>query len=692
MLIFPPDNQVVTEFEKVKKLAGEHCLGEPGRLHLLELVCSAVPGEVSQRIEEVQEFKSIIENGDPFPTEGYHDILKEIRLLTVANSVLPAEALTGILFFMRGASSLFDFFIKRKESYTLFESLFSSVPFEKSIITGIEEVLEDTGQIKSSASPDLQRIRRVLSKRRIEAERLYQSIIHKYKKNGWVAGSEESMRNGRRVVSVFAEQKRTIRGIVHDISTTGKTVFIEPEETISINNDLYDLEQEEKREIYRILKALCQTLRPYSNLLKTYAGLMALCDSCRARALFAISTQSNRPMLAEQPVIDLKNARHPLLFLYNKTHQKPTIPFSIRLDKNRILVISGPNAGGKTVCMKTIGLAQLMLQSGFLVPADEGSTMGIFEKLMVDLGDSQSLEYELSTYSSRLSLMRTFLEECNSRTLFLIDEFGTGTDPNLGGALAEAVLEALHQKGPFGIITTHYLNLKLLADRTPGIINGSMAFAPEELKPLYQLIIGKPGSSYTFVVAERRGLSKSLIQSAARKIDRKSYDLEKLLGKIESDKNSLQEKLKEASGHEKKLNELIRKYGQLQAETEKIKTGFEKRITEKEARLVEDMNRLFKGFLKEWKAAKNKKQAAERFSRQLEIRYNKLFPGRPETAKPNRQLYDVALFKPGQSVKLNGGRTAGTIESIDGKKARVLFGGFHTICKLEDLVPVEEKK
>jgi len=684
MKIFPPFNPVLSEFEKIKKLAESSCLGEPGRRLMMEAPCSTDFDEVCLLLGQAKEFKKIIENGEPFPDEGFGDVSRELKLLAIANSVLPAESLLRILLFSRGAMSMLDFFAKRKVLYPLSGEAASLIKFDKSVITKIEFVLDDAGIVKSTASADLARIRRVLSKRRSDAERLYQQIILKYKKNGWIAESAESMRNGRRVVSVYAEQKRTIRGIVHDISTTGKTAFIEPEETIGINNDLYELEQEEKREIWKILKTLTAALLPYAGMLQECARFMAHCDFTRARALFAIATSSHMPFVVKQPLIDLRNASHPLLLLYNKEMQKPTVPFSLRLDKNRILVISGPNAGGKTVCMKTIGLMQIMLQSGFLVPADESSTMGIFEKLMVDLGDSQSLEYELSTYSSRLAHMKTFLEESNSRTLFLIDEFGTGTDPNLGGALAEAVLEDLHKKGPFGVITTHYLNLKLLAEKTPGIINGSMAFDPRELKPLYRLIIGKPGSSYTFVVAERSGLSKEVISSAAKKIDRKSFELEKLLTKIENDKNYLQEKLRETVQNEKRLNDLIRKNTLLQSETTNARNSLDKKLREKEARLVNEMNRMFKGFMKEWKTAKNKKVLIERFNRQLEMKYSKLMPGKDEQ-ESKRPVTDPSLFSPGLLVKLNGGRTTGKIESIDGNKARVLFGDFYTLCKLQDL-------
>lgn len=689
MYIFPEGNPVFQEYEKIKKIAEALCTSEPGRLLLKNIPISTDYTEILSLLSQTKEFKKIIENGEPFPVEGITDITKEIQLLHIINSVLTCQAFLNILNFLKGTKGILNFFEKRKMQYQLFSEMTSNLIFNNDLIHKIEEIIDESGVVKTSASSDLARIRKVLAKKRNEAEKLFQTILFRLKKNGWVGESEESMRNGRRVIMIIAEQKRTIKGIVHDISTSGKNVFIEPEETIRINNDLYELEQEEKREIIRILKNLTSSFRPSLNHLKQYAAYIAVCDFTMAKASFAISTKSQLPHVVKHAHIDLKNARHPLLFIFNNAQQKPTIPFSLRLDKNRILVISGPNAGGKTVCMKTIGLLQLMLQSGFLVPAEDTSTMGIFEKIMVDLGDSQSLEYELSTYSSRLSYMKTFIEACNTQSLFLIDEFGTGTDPNLGGALAEAILEELNLKGGFGVITTHYLNLKLLAEKTPGIINGSMAFAPDELKPLYHLIIGKPGSSFTFIVAERSGLSKKIIEAATLKIDQKSYALENLLTKIENEKNLLNEKLKSNAVNEKRLSELIKKYNHLLAEAEKTKTTFDLRFKEKEIRLVNDLNKMFKGFMKEWKSTKSKKLLVERFSKQLEIKYNKLLPDKQSNKVASIPAFDISLFKPGTLVTLNGGKTKGKIESIDGNKAKVLFGDFYTFCSIHDLVPIE---
>ncbi|HKR07253.1 MAG TPA: DNA mismatch repair protein MutS, partial [Bacteroidia bacterium] len=552
MRIFPETSLLTTEFEKIKELVSFHCIGALGKRKLDEIQISSDIDVINLLLAKTNEFKQLIAASEVFPTDNYKDISKELNLLKIENSVLSSEQFINILKITFTIRDLFRFFETNAAKYPQLFSVLENVRFEKNIITEIETVFDEEGVVRSTASAELARIRRTLQRSRVEADRIYQAVINKYRKEDKLTESEQSSRNGRRVISVFAEQKRALKGIVHDVSTTGKTVFLEPEEVIEINNSIFNLEQEERLEIQRILRELTSSLRKYHSLLSQYMEVLSEFDFTRAKALFAIVSDAHLPHIVNKSCIELKNAKHPLLYVYNKENKKQTIPFDLRLNEQRILVISGPNAGGKTVCMKTIGLLQMMLQSGMLVTADENSTMGIFEHLLVDIGDSQSLEYELSTYSSRLQHAKVFLERSNEKSLFLIDEFGTGTDPNLGGALAESILVELNKKKAFGIITTHYLNLKVMADKTPGIINGSMAFDAKNLKPLYRLMIGKPGSSYTFVVAERSGLPQSVIQRAKSKVDNKSLVLEKLLNDVEKEKSVLKKKLDDVSEKEKR--------------------------------------------------------------------------------------------------------------------------------------------
>ena len=489
MKIIPDDNLLTKEFAQVKELAAGYCLSPMGRKVIAGLKPEADFEAVNFQLNLVSDFKKLVEDGLVFPDEGYEDISREMALLRIDNSVLQPSQFLKIYALSSAAMSIIKFFKSHDEGYNFLRSLVNGVNEQKEITALIEEVFDEQGVVKSDASPQLLSIRKSLIRKRSEADRIYQSVIQKYRKAGYIGETEESTRNGRRVVAVVAEQKRNLNGIVHDLSATGKTAYLEPGETIEINNLIVSLENEERNEIQRILRELTARLRAYLPVITVYFETITLFDSVRARALFARSVNASMPLIKSEVNIQLFNARHPLLYLQNLQQQKRTVPFTLQLTgENRIIVISGPNAGGKTVCMKTAALLQVMLQSGFLTCCDSHSTFSIFTNLLVDIGDSQSIEYELSTYSSRLRLMKQFLNDANGSTFFIIDEFGTGTDPELGGALAEAILEELNKRKCFGLITTHYLNLKVAADRTPGLINGSMAFDAVKLQPLYELI------------------------------------------------------------------------------------------------------------------------------------------------------------------------------------------------------------
>ena len=645
---------------------------------------------IEKLLDQTNEMRSILASGLPFPSAGFVDTTKELGLLKIENSVLMEEQFMAILSMVHTVKDVYGFFKNRKGIYPNLEDIIGDAIFENAIIKEIEIILDENGQVRTSASAELARIRRTLQRSRAEADRIYITVLNKYRKQGWITDSEESSRNGRRVIAIFAEQKRTLKGIIHDTSATGKTAFLEPEETVGINNIIVSLEQEERLEIKRILRELTASMRKYALLMILYREQLGLYDLNRAKALFAIEIDAKLPQLSNEPVIDLKIARHPLLFLHNKKLNKPTIPFTLLLNpEQRILVISGPNAGGKTVCMKTSGLLQMMLQSGMLISAHEDSKLGIFENLLVDIGDSQSIEYELSTYSSRLRHMRIFLERVNEKSLFLIDEFGTGTDPNLGGALAEAVLEELNNRKAFGIITTHYLNLKVLADRTPGIMNGSMEFDLKRLRPLYKLLVGKPGSSYTFLVAERSGLPRDLIKNARRKVARKNLLLEKLLTDVEREKGTIKNKLSEVESNDKQLKELIKKYETLSRNNETEFKQKEDKLKKLEEKLLRESENRFREFLKEWKKTKDKKVLLDKYYRQFVQKKKVEDPKVVEKKRQEKlkQLLDV--IKPGVKVKLENGYTIGTVESVDNGKAYVIFGQFRTLCEVVNLVPVE---
>jgi DNA mismatch repair protein MutS2 len=693
MKLFPDHSLLVEEFDRIKLMTAEYCAGSLGRKLVAEITPSDNFTEVVTRLEQTEEFRKIITNGDPFPFDAYPDISSDLKLLSIRNSVLALSQLVLIYKVMNHARAMYDFFKERSIRFPLLTAVLKDIPFEKIIITSIEEVMDDTGSIRSSASPDLARIRKQLGRKRIEANQIYMSVIAKYRKSGWLTNdAEESWRNGRRVVSIVAEQKRTAKGIVHDISATGKTCFIEPEETLAINAMLIQLEQEEQEEIRKILKELTEVLRKYHTVMKHYLQCMVEFDVIAAKARLAIHLDAHLPYIENKPAVDLKDAYHPLLYAMNKANKKQTIPFSLKLNQEqRILVISGPNAGGKTVCMKTVGLLQLLLQAGFLTTCDGNSRFGFFRKILVDIGDSQSLEFELSTYSSRLQHMKVFLQQSNPDTLFLIDEFGTGTDPSLGGALAESILEEMNYRKSFGIITTHYMNLKVLADKTPGIINGSMAFDAQKLLPRFYLEVGKPGSSYTFVVAERSGLPPSVINRARKKVKKNSLVLEELLNKMEHEKGEVARLLDINKKQERKLEELINKYERNVASQEKRSELDDERVRQRELRLANQLEEKFKRFVKDWKEAKNKKAVLERYNSSLSGRKSKL--SEKEVLIIEEQIkYTQQHIKAGKKVFLRDGKVEGVVEGVDGNKIIIVFGNIKTTADVSRVLLADMPK
>ncbi|MFM7079768.1 MAG: endonuclease MutS2 [Bacteroidota bacterium] len=689
MKIFPSSSLLTSEYRQILQELRGNCLSNMGK----ELVDQTAPlsdiSAIMALLHRTTQMQEIMSSGLPFPATAYIDIGKTNNLLRIDGSTLSETQFMELVVFLETIRDMYAFFKNRKGVFVALEELFEMTPYEPSILKNIIEIIDENGKVRTSASTELARIRRGLQRSRIEADRIYGAIISKYRKKGWLTESEESSRNGRRVIAIVAEQKRVLPGIIHDSSATGKTSFLEPEEAVSINNNIATLEYEEQKEIRRILRELSDSTRKYVPVFNIHREQLAVIDYNRAKAIFSISIGAMVPTVLNEPLINLSKAKHPLLLIQNYKSKKETVPFDLNLSgDNRILVISGPNAGGKTVCMKTAGLLQMMLQSGIPVSADESSTFGIFNNLFVDIGDSQSIEYELSTYSSRLKHMREFLSHVDGSSLFLIDEFGTGTDPNLGGALAEAVLEELNNRKAWGIITTHYLNLKVMADKTPGILNGSMEFDLKRLQPLYRLVVGKPGSSYTFLVAERSGLPKEVILSARRKVSGKTLRLEKLLTELESNRELLNARLDAAAKKDRSLSELTSNYERLKTDLERNYKTREEKLRKAEERMTRDYEERYRSFLKEWKKAKDKKPVIDKYSKLLSKPKKKENPIELERLRREKIEALKKQIKIGSKVRLENGVTVGTLEQIDGEKAWVIFGQFKTSCDLASLVPV----
>ena len=584
----------------------------------------------------------------------------------------------------------------RRLGYPALSKIIEHSYYEKAIIEIIDSVLDETGIVKDKASEDLFRIRMSLYKKRNELRRVFEKVVARLNKSGYAADIEESFSNGRRVVAVFAEHKRQIKGILHGESDTRKTAFIEPEETIELNNDIYSLENDENREVQRILRKLTADLSMYAPLLTAYHAMVGEYDFAQAKARLAIDMNGELPTVLDKAHIELVNACHPLLLLYNQRSGKPTISLTIKLDdKQRILVISGPNAGGKTVTMKTIGLLQVMLQSGLLVPLHPSSVMGIFKQLMIHIGDTQSIEFELSTYSSHLKNMKYFMEVANGKTLFFIDELGSGSDPNLGGAFAEVIMEELARKHSFGVVTTHYLNLKVMANKVPGIVNGAMAFNEQTLMPLYKLIIGKPGSSYTFSIAERIGLSPVLINKARGLVSEDHFSLDKLLNRTEQDLREIEKKeqelnrlVKENERLKKEMMQVMNKERHLQ-EVEVLK--HQNQVSEERISYLKDMERKLKQIVLEWRKAEDKTEPMKQMHNLLHKKKDEIV--KSKLAKKVESQYEETAtdIVVGARVKLKKNYQIGLVKEIRGKRAIVQVGQLPMNVELADLVVVEEK-
>ena len=498
-------------------------------------------------------------------------------------------------------------------------------------------MIDQQGKMKPAASPKLQEIYTDIAKAERESRKRMDSIFKRAQEAGWVADGSLTVRDGRLCIPILAENKRKIKGFIHDESSTGQTVYLEPEEVFQLNNQLRDLEFDKRREKIRILVELTNELRPYVPVLIAYHGLLTKLDFVRAKALFAIDVEAEMPELVKDPALSLINARHPLLLLNHRREGLPVVPLNVNIDeKQRIVVVSGPNAGGKSVCMKTIGLLQIMTQAGLLIPADPTSKMGIFKSILADIGDDQSIESDLSTYSAHLSKMRHFIENSGGKSMILIDEFGAGTDPQFGGPIAEAVLQELNKKRVKGVITTHYSNLKLFANATEGIENASMLFDNVAMQPLYILEIGKPGSSYAFEIADKIGLPSTVLESARQKIGVQQKKVDHLLVDLEREKKEVFEARRSFQEKESQLERLVTENEELKSYLEENRKTLLKQARLEAQEILKNANKLVENTISEIKESKADKDKTKELRKalQTELEKNQVKPAAKAKAAP----------------------------------------------------------
>lgn len=698
MKYFPDSALFQLEFDKVQTLLMEHCKTELGKEMAQELRLHTQIDYVKTALQQAHEYKQLTLLQEHFPNDYVLNLKKELQLLGIQGAVLGGDQVMQLRKLAESMGSIVRFFDHdRRVTYAGLFGVITATHYEKKIILIIDEILDEAGLVRDNATPELDRIRMALYRKRNELRRAFDRSLSKLSKLGYLADTGEAFLNGRRVVAIYAENKRMVKGIIHGESDTRRTAFIEPEETIELNNDVASLERDESREVYKILRKLTADLSKHAILLNNYHDILGTYDFIRAKAKLALDMDGNYPMLTPNAQLHLVQAYHPLLLLYNRKNTKPTIPINLTLDNNNhILVISGPNAGGKTVTMKTVGLIQLMLQAGLLVPVHPSSQLGIFKQLMIHIGDTQSLEFELSTYSSHLKNMKYFMENANGKTLFFIDELGSGSDPNLGGAFAEVIMEEMAKKHAFGIVTTHYLNLKVMANKVKGILNGAMGFDEENLSPMYKLIVGKPGSSYTFSIAQRIGLHPSLISRAKNLVDEGHFQLDKLLNKAEQD-------LQKVEAKEKELQQLLRENERLKREYEVLSDKERKnqqfgmlklqnKIKEDELAYLKDMERKMKQILVEWKRTDDKQKVMKQAEALLFKKREKAINERIEK-KVSDKFQEVigGNLQLGDLVKIKSNGQVGKLMEIRDKRGIVKLGNMPMNVAMADLVLVKEK-
>ena len=705
------------EFPTVLEQAALRCATQLGKEAMLQTQPVTAIESVRTSVLEVHEYKYSHETEHRIPNHGFDSIEKELGLLGIENSKVEIEGFQRMAHLSKTTITLLLFFKKTKAYFPTLFAYGSGLSIEKSISKSIDAVIDRFGVVRDQASPRLGTIRRQMQQVRGKIGQSFGAAMGQYQSSGFLDDIRETVIGQRRVLAVKAMYRRKVKGALLGSSKTGSIVYIEPAAVQQLSQELQNLEYDEQEEIDKILRGLTDLIRPHKDLLSDYQSYVTHIDVVCAKSLYAQEMDGVMPKVNTQGELELKGAYHPLLLLSNKLKKQPTFPQHIHLHKeNRIVVISGPNAGGKSITLKTIGLLQLMFQSGFLVPVDPTSHMGVFKNILTDIGDNQSIENELSTYSYRLKNMNRFLKKCDKNTLFLIDEFGTGSDPELGGALAEIFLEVFYEREAIGAITTHYTNLKLLADELPYAANANMQFDRSSLLPTFQLVLGEAGSSFTFEVAQKNGIPYSLINRAKKKIERGKVRFDATLAKMQKERSEMTKnakQLQDESFRKKKENE------QLERLNAKVKSKLERyqELFDQDQRMivlgnkVEDLasqyflsgkkRPLISALLQliETENAKRKKQSAalvkKKKAEKAEVKAEvakKVDEVRAEKKKnppPKLKKRPKVVFQIGDQVRLYDGKAVGTIDSLEKNKAIVNYGIFTTQVQTEDLELVQ---
>ena len=653
-----------------------HCISAMGLEKVENVAFSNDRDFIIKSLEQTEEFIHLLQTGIPFPVRDFHDLREAFHRVQIDGTCLNEED----LFALKPSLNVLEAILRYGHSESAKEtprlkSLIENIFIDRSIFTEVNRLVDDKGEIPDNASTELLEIRQSIRRKQTGIEKRIRQIMSDAKTAGWVdQKSELTVRDGRLVIPVKAGDKRAIRGFIHDESATGQTVYIEPAEIFDTSNEIKELEYAEKREIHRILMAFTRLLRPYLSELRKAWNLLGELDFIRAKALLAQEIGGVKPEIKDTPYFNWQQARHPLLEKKLKAQGKQVVPLDLKLDEtDRILVISGPNAGGKSVCLKTTGLLQYMLQCGLMPPMRVDSQCGLFENLFIDIGDEQSILDDLSTYSSHLINMKALLEQADEKTLFLIDEFGTGTEPQLGGAIAEAILLELNKKKAFGMVTTHYANLKLLADNHEGIINGAMLFDTRFMQPMYLMMTGKPGSSFAFEIAKKIGFPKQILDDAANITGDQHLKFEKQLQQLEVDKKAIRKKEQDLRIADQLLTEVVEKYKGLLAELESKKKQYLRDAAAEAQELIQKANSQIERTIKEIKEAQAEKTKTKEIRQNLEKTKEEIAQKAKEVAEAKKKEEAEVVLKVGDTVCIEEMQVVGEILSISDTDATILF-------------------
>ena len=657
-------------------MLSEHCISAMGLEKVGNVAFSNDINFIIKSLEQTEEFIHLLQTGIPFPVRDFHDLREAFHRVQIDGTCLNVED----LFALKPSLNVLDAILRYGHSESANEtprlkSLIENIFIDRSIFTEVNRLVDDKGEIPDNASTELLEIRQSIRRKQTGIEKRIRQIMSDAKTAGWVdQKSELTVRDGRLVIPVKAGDKRAIRGFIHDESATGQTVYIEPAEIFDTSNEIKELEYAEKREIHRILMAFTRLLRPYLSELRKAWNLLGELDFIRAKALLAQEIGGVKPEIKDAPYFNWQQARHPLLEKKLKAQGKQVVPLDLKLDDtDRILVISGPNAGGKSVCLKTTGLLQYMLQCGLMPPMRVDSQCGLFENLFIDIGDEQSILDDLSTYSSHLINMKALLEHADEKTLFLIDEFGTGTEPQLGGAIAEAILLELNKKQAFGMVTTHYANLKLLADNHEGIINGAMLFDTRFMQPMYLMMTGKPGSSFAFEIAKKIGFPKQILDEAANITGDQHLKFEKQLQQLEVDKKAIRKKEQDLRIADQLLTDVVEKYKGLLAELESKKKQYLRDAAAEAQELIQKANSQIERTIKEIKEAQAEKTKTKEIRQNLEKTKEEIAQKAKEVAEAKKKEEAEVVLKVGDTVCIEEMQVVGEILSISDTDATILF-------------------